>query len=556
MFNVQDVLALHEAALVFRWLTLDDLKRLRCSRLLRWAVGEFTRGRKYIYRPRHLASWQSYALCRRAFGDVDVGLHSVPRLPVLHRLVQIARIAGASIKVELRNPDIQDLVRLFNTCGATLGHVDISSSWGVEGDYSVGHLNPTALLTAGLGELIGCRSLDLSGHLLVGTGCLARLPLLERLTLRRCQLVELNRLSSLQSLVFLDASYNACLHDRDISGLTGLTDLSLKSCDLRVLTSLAGLTRLERLAISDNGGLGEQPGVDPLAPLAGLPSLSDLSIADCKLQRADVLTDLRSLRVLNADRNRFGVVTIPSTLTELDIQHCMQLRAPRGGLGLLTKLSIAMASTRSIFSEVSPTIEELRQATTLQALNVSDTALNSQQLERLLDNKKEIRKLAITGSYVGGVRLPLASHLTCVNFDCTDLGRALLETLAARGQPMVLLTALNLSRQLVHIQDMAALANALRLLPALKEIYMARSMGHADGVQTVLEHAPKDTIIKLNLSENSFCANSDLARHALAGFVKKMHAYENRPTVMISDPDRTPYSIGGPPYAIVGGPLP
>lgn len=556
------LLAAPEATLVFRRrFTFNDLKRLRhCSRLLRRVVGEFTRGREYVYCPPLLASWRVYALCQQAFGnDVHIRLRSVPRQPVLDRLVQLSQQAGASIDVVLRDPDLRVLAQLFITSGATLGNVDISSSWG-DGHYKMGYLSTSDLSKVGLSQLVRCCSLDLSGHLIASPDCLAGLmglTRLKKLSLGRCQLVEIGILSSLHSLGFLDVSDN---HLRDIGRLavlTGLTELFLGYCNLQVLTSLASLTLLNTLNISGNGGLGElgeQLGVDPLAPLAGLPSLSVLGIADCKLRHADVLTVLRSLRALNADHNLFERVTIPSTLTELDIRGCMQLHVPPGGVSELTKLSIAMAPTRLIYLEVGPTIEDLRHATTLQTLNVSDTVLIPRQLERLLDNKKELCKLAITGSYVGGVCLPLALPLTHVNFDCTDLGRALLETVAARGRPMTALTVLRLSRQLVRIHDMAALAKALQLLPALEEIHMARSMG-PDGVRTVLQHAPKATITELDLSENPFCAYADLARHALAQFVEYLRAYEKNPKVKISDPDQTPYSIDGPsPHVVVGGP--
>jgi hypothetical protein len=555
--TLEQLLAAHETALVFGRLNLGDLKRLRhCSRRLRWIVGEFTRGRAYVYCPPLLASWRVYALCLRAFGnDVHVRLCSVPRQPVLDRLVQLSQRAGASIDVVLRDPNLQDLARLFITSGAALGNVDIGSNWG-DGHYEMRFLSAAALSKAGLCQLVKCRSLDLSGHLLVSSDCLEGLTCLKKLSLRRCQLAEIGILSSLHSLGFLDVSDNH-LHDIDrLADLTGLTELSLRHCNLQVLTSLAGLTLLNTLNISGNGGLGElgeQLGVDPLAPLAGLPGLSVLGIADCKLRHADVLTVLQTLRVLNAGHNLFKRVTISSKLKELDIRDCMQLRATPGGLSELNKLSIAMPPTRLIFPVASPTIEVLRQATNLRTLNVSDTVLNPQQLELLLGDKEELCELAITGSYVGGgVCLPLAPPLTCVNFDCTDLGRALLEALVARGRPMVTLTTLRLSRQLLHIHDMAALAKALQLLPALKEIHMARSMG-PDGVRTVLQHAPKATITELDLSENPFCASADLARHALAQCVEDLRAYEKNPKVKISDPDQTPYSIDGPsPYVVVG----
>jgi hypothetical protein len=217
-----------------------------------------------------------------------------------------------------------------------------------------------------------------------------------------------------------------------------------------------------------------------------------------------------------------------------------------------------------------PTLEALIGATNLQTLRVSKTALNCSQLALLLDKKKEIRELEISGVSVmnarvlAGVFPSLASRLTSVNFDCSDLGRALLVALAACGQPMVALTSLSMARQLLPIQDMAALTNALQLMPALKALHMASSLDRVDGVRsflncfdgvrTVLQHAPK-TITELDLSENPFCINECRARETLEQLVDELRARENRPKVKISDPTRTPLSIDGPPpYTIKGGP--
>jgi len=583
--TLEQLLAAHETALVFGRLNLGDLKRLRhCSRRLRWIVGEFTRGRAYVYCPPLLASWRVYALCLRAFGnDVHVRLCSVPRQPVLVRLVQLSQQAGASIDVVLRDPNLQELARLFITSGAALGNVDISaSSLDKDGHFNKRRYHCAAILSkVGLSQLVSCRSLDISGHILIVPECLAGLTgltLLEKLSLKQCQIVGLNGLSSLRSLVSLDVSGNLGLRDIGrLSVLTGLTELRVADCALQDLTSLAGLTRLNTLDISENVQLGKQlTAPDPLTPLAGLGSLSDLSIAGCNLTCADVLSGIQSLRGLNADRNLFGVVTIPSTLTKLDIRDCgplVQLCTPRGGdISSLTTLRIEMC-VPLLVPQMMPTLEALIGATNLQTLRVSKTVLECSQLKFLLDRKNKIRELEISGVSVNagasgmvlaGVFPSLASRLTSVNFDYSSLGRALLVALAACGQPMVALTSLSMARQLLPIEDMAALTNALQLMPALKALHMASSLDRADcvrsflnrfnGVRTVLQHAPK-TITELDLSENPFCISECRARETLEQIVDALRARENRPKVKISDPTQTPLSINGPPpYTIIGRP--
>jgi hypothetical protein len=100
---------------------------------------------------------------------------------------------------------------------------------------------------------------------------------------------------------------------------------------------------------------------------------------------------------------------------------------------------------------------------------------------------------------------------------------------------------------------MAALTNALQLMPVLKELHMASSLEHADGVRTVLQHAPK-TITELDLSENPFFVSVCRARESLEQLVGELRAREKSPKVKISDPARTRLSVDGPPYTIIGDP--
>lgn len=580
----------HEALRLFELLTGNDLMNLRASRRLRASMRALLLERRLTYRPGLVfpASFRGFLRCREAFGVDDISLRKVPRQNVLGMLAQ----TGATFSLTMCGPGLEDLARLFNACGASLTGLEIPSSWG-NGDRPpkllpgrVPYLTRTDLQNAGLARLEGLKRLNLSGHLLIVPDLLESLTRLTELTLRQCQLTgDFHVATALRALTVLDVSHNAGLHSvgdlpsltalamggcslhdpTGLAGLPGLTSLNISGNSLRSLAGLPGLPRLTSLDISGNSALGEQPGADPLAPLAGLTSLTDLSIAGCNLRRIDAPFGLPHIVKLNAADNPLsGEVCIPESLGSLDLDGWnMLLRAPAGGLGALTKLSCEGSLREN-------SLNALVSAVNLRVLIISGMPMRSERLLALLAGKLKLCELAILSTYVGhgafevlaAMLPPLVSRLTRLSLGCTDLGPPLFRAVVACGQPLGALTALNLKQQIMPLYDMDVLAKALRLLSALEELHMGRCLGESGhGVMTVLQNTSKRTLIRLGISENKFTVGDETARCALEAFTVELRTFEVLTEVNISDCGRTPLSLqrrAGPPPVdtIVGDPAP
>lgn len=110
-----------------------------------------------------------------------------------------------------------------------------------------------------------------------------------------CGLPALPPIAHLTALEELDCSYNS-LGERGaaapLAGLTSLTVLSLEHCELAVApTELAGLSRLRRLSMKHNDNLG---GAFAFAALRQLGGLVWLDLLNCPLVRR-VPAELRAL---------------------------------------------------------------------------------------------------------------------------------------------------------------------------------------------------------------------------------------------------------------------
>ena len=557
----------HEALWLFELLTGKDLMNLRASRRLRAFMRALLLERRLTYRPGlgFPASYRGFLRCREAFGVDDISLRKVPRQNVLGMLAQ----TGATFSLTMCGPGLKDLARLFNACGASLTGLEIPSSWG-NGDHPpkllpgrVPYHTCTDLQNAGLTRLEGLKRLNLSGHLLIVSDLLESLTRLTELTLRRCQLTgDFHVATALRALTVLDVSHNAGLHS--VGDLPSLTALDISGCSLRDLAGLAGLPRLTSLDISGNSALGEQSGADPLTPLAGLTSLTDLSIAGCNLRRIDVPFGLPGIVKLNAADNPLsGEVCIPELLGSLGLDGWnLLLRAPAGGLRALTKLSCEGSLREN-------SLNALVSAENLRVLIISGMPMCRERLLALLAGKLKLCELAILSTYVGhgafevlaAMLPPMVSRLTRLSLGCTDLGPPLFRAVVACGQPLGALTALNLGRQVMPFYDMDVLAKALRLLSALKELHMDSCLGSGHGVMTVLQNASKRTLIRLVISENKFTVGDETARCALEAFMVELRTFEVLAEVNISDCGRTPLSLqrrAGPPPVdtIVGDPAP
>ena len=180
-----------------------------------------------------------------------------------------------------------------------------------------------------------------SNYSLADLSPIAGLTNLSALNLRYCQLSDLSPLAGLRNISTLDLYGCKSLSDLSpLAGLTNLSTLDLSYCaSLSDLSPLAGLTNLSTLNLDSCTSLSD------LSPLAGLRNLSSLDLSSCK-----TLSDLRGLAGL-------------TNLSTLNLSWCNSLSDLRGLDGLINLNTLNLNDCTSL-SDLSP-LAGLRNLSTL-----------------------------------------------------------------------------------------------------------------------------------------------------------------------------------------------
>ncbi len=135
---------------------------------------------------------------------------------------------------------------------------------------------------------------------------------LTKLTMRSCSLTSLSGMEKLTALNYLDIGHNAIGNLAPLSGLTGLKTLYLdeNAVDGQDLSALSTLTDLTYLDISYNS-------VNSLAHIAGLSKLTHLYASTNLLTDVYVLASLSNLTHLDISCNKISAVSMLSQCQKL-----------------------------------------------------------------------------------------------------------------------------------------------------------------------------------------------------------------------------------------------
>ncbi len=130
---------------------------------------------------------------------------------------------------------------------------------------------------------------------------LQKLQNLRKLSLRTCNLKDLQGIGALRQLHTLSVGQNDLEDISPLSNLTNLEVLSLFGNRVVDISPLAALRKLQVLSINDNM-------VSDLSPLRELHHLRDLHLAGNRIQSLAPLAGLTQLEVLNVDSNQVEAV--------------------------------------------------------------------------------------------------------------------------------------------------------------------------------------------------------------------------------------------------------
>jgi Leucine-rich repeat (LRR) protein len=230
--------------------------------------------------------------------------------------------------------DLGPLATLKSLTSLNLDFNGVSSALPLAGLANLTYLNlghnPLATLSglenaAGEVDLLGCAISDVSAWT-DNTG-------ITRLTLKNNQITDPAPLGTLSSLVKLDLAGNPLA---SIDGLGSLppsfTELDLSATGITSLTALNLLTTLQFLFLSTNGITDSD-----LLPVANLPALVQIDVADNALTTLTPLSGLANLGYVSAGNNQISDISALgglSNLRDVDLH-----------LNLVTDLSALVANT-------------------------------------------------------------------------------------------------------------------------------------------------------------------------------------------------------------------
>ncbi|MBE6947019.1 MAG: leucine-rich repeat domain-containing protein [Ruminococcaceae bacterium] len=139
---------------------------------------------------------------------------------------------------------------------------------------------------------------------------IAKLPMLEKLTLSGCSLSNITPLSEASKLTYLDLSRNAIADVSPLSFMENLTTLDLNNNALSNLNALSALENLEVLDVSFNS-------LTSIAPLSVCPSLKGLIANNNQISEIPVFQNPSVLSILTISNNNLTNVEPLSQYTSL-----------------------------------------------------------------------------------------------------------------------------------------------------------------------------------------------------------------------------------------------
>ena len=235
--------------------------------------------------------------------------------------------------------------------------------------------------------------------------------------------------SYVRELLNVDADYT--IYTNDLWGITEFTlpetvksledlhlmpyllNLTIPNHQLENLEALSGLTRLEKLDLS-----GSRFPSSSLSVLASIPTLKDLTLADCGLSTVADLSEVRSLTRLDLSNNTIRSLeplSGISTLAELNLkQNAVTSLEALSSLSNLEKLDVSFNSLTALFP-----LADCQKLTWLEAGSNAITEVSGlDQLNLLEYLSLEYNKLSDISPLSACTEL---THLSVSNNSLTDL---------------------------------------------------------------------------------------------------------------------------------------
>jgi internalin A len=334
--------------------------------------------------------------------------------------------------------------------------------------------------------------------------------------LRTNQIRDLTPLSGLVRLQSLDLSNNQIIDISALSGLTALETLAIYSNQISDISALSGLSSLTSLDMEYNK-------ITDITPLSGLTGLKSLMLSSNPLANTSALSTLTGLESLSLSRT--GLTTIPA-LTDLPNLTFLELVGNR--IADISGLSGMKAlETVTLFGNRITSIPALSDVPNLKALGlgvnqITDisglSGLTSLQIVDLTNNQ-----ITAVGSLTG---LPNLFYMDLQNNQITDIsGLAGLPNLAFlllnrnRVESLEALTNLPKLRHAElsanQITDIAGLSglpelesvdlsyNQIEAIPALSDLPNMRSMDiSSNDINDISGLAGLSGLVVLNLANN------------------------------------------------------
>ncbi len=167
---------------------------------------------------------------------------------------------------------------------------------------------------------------------------IAKLPNLQSLTLRKCQLANITPLAAATGLLKLDLGENTIRDITPLASLAALEELDMSQNAVTDVTALGELTALKLLDLSSNS-------LYSLEPLVGCTGLSQLNVSRNALEALTGLESCTKLTVLQAAYNSVADLTPLmglNQLAELDLEsNQLTDAAALSGLAKLQSLNLA-----------------------------------------------------------------------------------------------------------------------------------------------------------------------------------------------------------------------
>ncbi|MGM9550127.1 MAG: leucine-rich repeat domain-containing protein [Faecousia sp.] len=133
----------------------------------------------------------------------------------------------------------------------------------------------------------------------------------------------------------------------DLALMPYLEDLTIANQKISSLTSLSSLSKLQSLDLS-----GSRFDANELSIIAGLPSLTSLSMVECGLSTIEKLSNAQNLNYLNLSENtirNLEALSSMTTLTELNLRHnAVTSLSALDGLGNLQTLDVSYNALTSL----------------------------------------------------------------------------------------------------------------------------------------------------------------------------------------------------------------